>query len=95
MKIRKEANKRLLMDLIQKEYRKSKVFFFLKSFISIIAIYFAFRVIFVSVSGLIFESPLPKNMYIFLFSMLFFLGLSNVVQLVEMFLNKKIEHYIK
>ena len=81
-----------ILDKMQKEYRKSKVFFFLKSFISIIAIYFAFRVIVVSVSGLMFESPLPENMDLLLFSMLFFLGLSNVVQLVEMLLNKKKEH---
>ncbi|MFO1444583.1 hypothetical protein KDN24_15530 [Bacillus sp. Bva_UNVM-123] len=82
-----------ILDRIQEEYRKSKFFFILKVLISIIAIYFAFRVIFISISGLRNASPLPDNMNLLLFGMLFFLGLSNAVQLVEMSMNKKKEYF--
>lgn len=67
--------------------------FLLKFFISMIAIYFSFRVMFVSVLGLMMDRPWPNNMNLLFFSMLFFLGLSNTVDLVEMLINKKKEHF--
>lgn len=82
-----------ILDKIQTEYRKSKVFFFLKVFTNVVATYFAFRVIFVSVAALTTDRPSPDNMNILLFSMLLSVGLSNVVQLVEMLINKKTEHF--
>ncbi len=76
---------------IQNEYRKNKMLFFLKLCINIIASYFAFRVMFVSVSALMSKGALPDNMDLLLFIMLFFLGLSNVIELVEMIVHKKKE----
>jgi len=78
-----------IFTVLQREYRKSKLFFALKSLTTIIAIYFAIRVIFISTSGLINDKPIPDNMDILLFGLLFFLGLSNAVELVEMVIHKK------
>lgn len=82
-----------IVNSIQNEYSKSKLFFTLKSLTTIIATYFALRVIFVSVSGLINDKPIPDNMDLLLFGLLFFLGLSNAVQLVEMVIYKKKESF--
>ncbi|MGD7044807.1 hypothetical protein [Jeotgalibacillus proteolyticus] len=82
-----------ILDTIQKDYRKSKGLFLLKLMIKILAMYFAFRVLYAAGSAIIFENSTKANVDYFVFSMLFILGLSNTVQLVEMYRDKKKEHF--
>lgn len=79
---------------IQEEYKKSKLFFIIKALLTIITIYFAVRVIFIAILGLLNSNPLPSKMYLLLFAMLFSLGLSSVVKIVEMSIYKEKEYFI-
>ncbi|MDG5472092.1 hypothetical protein P6709_10040 [Jeotgalibacillus sp. ET6] len=64
--------------------------FLLKLVINILAVYFAIRVLY---TAIILDNSAETNIDYLLFSMLFFLGLSNTVQLVEMVRDKKKEHF--
>lgn len=69
------------------------MFFVIKAFLTVITIYFAVRVIFISTFGLLNANPLDNKMNLLLFGMLFSLGLSNLVKVVEMLIYKKKEYF--
>lgn len=84
-----------IVSRIREKYRKSnKLFLALRVFFSLISIYFAVRVLVLSISGLVnsdYSTDFPKYL---LFGMLLSLGLSNVVQVVEMLVTKKKEYFL-
>lgn len=83
-----------LVSSIQEKYRKSnKLFLALKVLLSAFTIYFAVRVLFISISGLVSSGTSTDYPNLLLFGMLFSLGLSNAVELVEMFVTKKKEYF--
>ena len=83
-----------LISNIQKKYRKSnKLVLSLKIIISAFATYFAIRVMFISISGLISSNHSSNTPNLLLFGMLFSLGLSNIVQVIEMLVTGKKEHF--
>ncbi|PIC95927.1 hypothetical protein CSV69_08970 [Sporosarcina sp. P26b] len=82
-----------ILTKIQEEYNKSKLFFVVKAFLTVATIYFAVRVIYISISGLLNSSVLPNKIIFLLFFMLFFLGLSNLVKVIEMFIYKQKKYF--
>lgn len=79
---------------IQEKYRKSnKLFLGLKALFGIFTVYFTVRIIFLSISGLMSSSPAPAVPTELFFGMMFFLGLSNVVYLIEMSVTGKKKHF--
>lgn len=83
-----------MVNRISEKYRKSnKVFLALRVLFSAFAIYFAVRVLFLSISGLVSSNPSTNFPDLLLFGMLFSLGLSHAVQLVEMLVTKKKEYF--
>lgn len=83
-----------IVSRIQKKYRKSnKLFFVLKVLLSASIIYFAVRVLFVSISGLVSSNSSFEDPTVLLFGMLFSIGLSNAVQVIEMLVTGKKEYF--
>ncbi|SFM08187.1 hypothetical protein SAMN04487943_107188 [Gracilibacillus orientalis] len=83
-----------LVSRIQEKYRKSnKLFLALKVILSAFTIYFAVRVLFISISGLVSSDTSTDFPNLLLFGMLFSLGLSNAVELAEMFVTKNREYF--
>ncbi len=83
-----------MVSRIQEIYRKSnKLFLALKVLLSVFTIYFAVRVLFISISGLVGSNTLNDSPNLLLFGMLLSLGLSNAVKLIEMLVNEKKEHF--
>ncbi|MEV9639574.1 hypothetical protein ABZ756_02600 [Mammaliicoccus sciuri] len=82
-----------MISKIQEEYKKSKLFFVIKALLSVTTIYFAIRVLIISTSGLSNSDPIPEKLNLLLFGMLFSLGLSSIVKIVEMFIYKQKEYF--
>ncbi|GAB3803499.1 hypothetical protein [Virgibacillus kimchii] len=88
------GDKLKMVSKTQEKYRKSnKLILGLKALFSVLTIYFAGRVIFITISGLMGSGPAPAVSGNLFFGMMFFLGLSNVVYLVEMYVNGKKKHF--
>ncbi|RCW64219.1 hypothetical protein DFR57_1145 [Saliterribacillus persicus] len=83
-----------MLSRIQERYRKSnKVFLALRFILTVFVIYFAVRVLVISISGLtnsIYSTNYPGYLT---FGMIFSLALSYVVQLIEMLVSNKKEHF--
>lgn len=78
---------------IQRKYReRNKLFLALDIFLSILMIYFAVRVLFISISGLVSSNPSTDSPTLLIFAMLFTLGLSSAVRVVEMLVIGKKEY---
>lgn len=77
------------MKKIQKEYKKSKLLFIIKAILTLTTMYFAIRVIYVSISGLLNSTVLPDKIILLLFGMLLFLGLSSFIRVIEMVIYNK------
>ncbi|MDV2582396.1 hypothetical protein [Alkalibacillus haloalkaliphilus] len=79
---------------VKEKYKQSNKFLLaLKVLFSALTIYFAIQVIFISTSGLVSSNTSSDVPGLLLFGMLFFLGLSNAVELVEMLVTKEKEHF--
>ncbi|WP_040403188.1 hypothetical protein, partial [Alkalibacillus haloalkaliphilus] len=79
---------------VKERYKESNKFLLaLQLFFSALTLYFAVRVIFISTSGLVSSDPSTEFPGLLLFGMLLSLGLANVVELVEMLVAKKKEHF--
>ncbi|GEN45406.1 hypothetical protein [Alkalibacillus haloalkaliphilus] len=79
---------------VKEKYKQSNKFLFaLKAFFSALSIYFAIQVIFISTSGLVSADSSTEFPGLLLFGMFFCWGLTNVIELVEMLVAKKKEHF--
>jgi len=83
-----------MVSKIQEKYRESnKLFLALKVLLSAFTIYFAIQVLFISILGLVSSDTSTVVPNLLFFGMFFSLGLSNAVELVEMFVTKKKEKF--
>lgn len=82
-----------ILNNIQENYRHSnKLLLVLRVLLNVFATYFAIRVIYISVSGLVSSNESYEFPGILLFGMLFSLGLSNAVLVFEKYVTGKKEH---
>ncbi|WP_112180442.1 hypothetical protein [Paraliobacillus zengyii] len=83
-----------MVSRIREKYRRSnKLFLSLRVFFSLISVCFAVRILFLSISGLVSSDYSTDFPNLLLFGMYLPLGLSFAVQVVEMIVTKKKEHF--
>lgn len=84
----------MVSTLREKFNNSNKVLFLLKAVFSVLTIYFALRVIYVSTSALLgYTNPSGDPQQSLLFWMLLSLGLSNTVEVIDMFLAGKKKYF--
>ncbi|MGP4042055.1 hypothetical protein ACTWP4_19435 [Gracilibacillus sp. D59] len=81
-------------EKIQKKYlERNKLFLAIDIIFSVLTIYFAVRVLLISITGLVSSNPSTDSPTLLLFAMLFSLGLSNSVRVIEMLVIEKKEYF--
>lgn len=82
------------MKKIQEKYKKSKLLFIIKAILTLTTMYFAIRVVYVSILGLLNSTVLPDKIMSLLFGMLLFLGLSSLMNVIEMMIYNKRKYLV-